>query len=159
MTSQELILEVMREQGKSDALDLRSRANELDGTGVIAEEAKVPVFDGSKDYSAWPAGSPVREEVSGEWQVYKLITPYNAANYPGSTPSNTPALWSVCHTKDPALAKPWLAPNGQSGLYAVDECCTENGHVWKNTYEGNEFSPSALPERWEDLGATEEVQA
>lgn len=156
---QELAVVAMRAKGAADAADLRQRAGELDGTGIIAEEYKIPVFDPNKDYSAWPAGSPVYETVNGARQVYKLITPHNAASYPGSTPSNTPALWSVCHTKDPALAKPWLAPNGQSGLYAVDECCTENGHVWKNTYEDNEFSPSALPERWEDLGATEEVQA
>ena len=154
----ELAAEAMRAKGAADAADLRQRAGELDGTGIIAEELKIPAFDPDKDYSAWPAGSPVREEVDGAWQVYKLLQPHNAANYPGSTPSNTPALWSVCHTKDPALAKPWMAPNGQSGLYAVDECCTENGRVWKNTHEGNEFSPSALPERWEDLGTVEEVQ-
>ena len=155
----ELAAEAMRAKGAADAADLRQRAGELDGTGIIAEELKIPAFDPDKDYSAWPVGSPVREEVDGAWQVYKLITPHNAASYPGSTPSNTPALWSVCHTKDPEKAKPWMAPNGQSGLYAVDECCTENGRVWKNTHEGNEFSPSALPERWEDLGTVEEVQA
>lgn len=42
MTSQEFVLDVMRAQGKSDALDLRTRAPELDGTALIAEEAKVP---------------------------------------------------------------------------------------------------------------------
>ena len=59
MTNQELILGVMRAQGKADALDLRARAPELDGTAIIAEEAKVPQFDGTKDYSSWAIGSPV----------------------------------------------------------------------------------------------------
>ena len=59
MTNQELILGVMRAQGKADALDLRARAPELDGTAIIAEEAKVPQFDGTKDYSGWAIGSPV----------------------------------------------------------------------------------------------------
>lgn len=62
------------------------------------------------------------------------------------------------HTKDPKRAKPWLAPNGTSGLYELDECATENGHVYQNTHDNNEFSPSALPERWTDLGTIEEVQ-
>lgn len=69
----------------------------MDGTAIIAEEDKVPAFDPAKDYSQWPAGAPVRD---GE-QVYKLITPHNAAHYPDSRPSNTPALWSITHTKRP----------------------------------------------------------
>ena len=48
----------MRAQGKADALDPRARAPELDGTAIIAEEAKVPQFDGTKDYSGWAIGSP-----------------------------------------------------------------------------------------------------
>ena len=106
MTNQELILGVMRAQGKADALDLRARAPELDGTAIIAEESKVPQFDGSKDYSDWEAGAPVWEEVDGERQVFTLITPHNASHYPGSTPSTLPALWSIRHTKDPKRAKP-----------------------------------------------------
>lgn len=154
----ELAAEAMRAKGAADAADLRQRAGELDGTGIIAEELKIPAFDPDKDYSAWPAGSPVREEVDGEWQVYKLITPHNAANYPGSTPSNTPALWSVCHTKDPALAKPWMEPSGTSGMYMTGECCTEGGHVWQSTMDNNVWTPSGYPQGWTDLGTAEEVQ-
>lgn len=155
MNSQTLILDVMRQQGQADAMDLRGRANGMDGTAIIAEESKVPAFDGAKDYSAWPVGAPV----SYDNQVYKLITPYNAAGYPDTNPAVLPALWSITHTKDPAKAKAWAAPNGTSGLYTVDECCTESGHVWRNTYEGNEFAPSAMPERWTDLGTAQQVQA
>ena len=158
MTSQKIVLDVMRAQGTADALDLRARASELDGTALIAEEAKVPKFDGSKDYSSWESGAPVWEEIDGERQIFTLITPHNASHYPGSTPSNTPALWSIRHTKDPKQAKPWLAPNGTSGRYALDECATENGHVYRNNHENNEFSPSAQPERWTDLGTIEDVQ-
>lgn len=82
MTNQELILGVMRAQGKADALDLRARAPELDGTAIIAEEAKIPQFDGSKDYSGWAVGSPVWEEVDGERQVFTLLQPHNASHYP-----------------------------------------------------------------------------
>ena len=82
MTSQEFVLDVMRAQGKSDALDLRTRAPELDGTALIAEEAKVPQFNGSKDYSSWVTGAPVWEEIDGERQIFTLITPHNASLYP-----------------------------------------------------------------------------
>lgn len=152
MTSKDVVLTAMRSLGRADALDLRTRAPEMDGTGLIAEESKIPQFDGSKDYSGWAVGSPVWELVEDERQVFTLITPHNASHYPDSRPSNTPALWSIRHTKDPKRAKAWLAPNGTSGLYELDECAVENGHIFRNLHDQNEFSPSAMPERWEDLG-------
>lgn len=158
MTNQELILNVMRAQGKADALDLRARAPELDGTAIIAEESKVPQFDNDKDYSGWAIGSPVWEDVDGERQIFTLLQPYNASHHPGSTPSTLPALWSIRHTKAPKQAKPWLPPNGTSGLYAKDECAVESGHVYRNNHDNNEFSPSAQPNLWTDLGTIEEVQ-
>ena len=146
--NQELILGVMRAQGRADALDLRGRAADFDGTAVIAEEEKVPEFVPGKDYSQWPAGAPVRD---GE-QVYKLLQPYDGASWPDQRPGDLPALWSICHTKDPARAKPWQAPNGQSGMYMTDECCTEDGHVWRSTMDNNVWAPSGYPAGWEDLG-------
>ena len=140
-------MEILHQQGVEDARALREAAGGLDGTTLIDQERMIPLFDPQKDYSAWPAGAPVRD---GD-QVYRLITPHNAAHYPQSRPGNTPALWSITHTKNPARAKPWTAPSGTSGLYAAGECCTENGKIYRNLHEGNEFSPSALPERWEEV--------
>ena len=156
--SKALILGVIRAQGAADALDLRSRAAELDGTAIIAEEVKIPQFHTDKDYSGWAAGSPVWEAVEDERQVFTLITPHNASHYPGSRPSTLPALWSIRHTKDPQKAKAYLAPSGTSGLYEVDECAVEAGHVWRSNQAGNAFSPTAYPAYWEDLGTVEEVQ-
>lgn len=135
------ILALMKEKGKSDALDLRARAKDLDGTAIIAEEGKVPQFDGSKDYSGWAVGSPVWEEVDGERQVFGLLQPHNASNYPGSTPSNTRALWSLKHTKDVAKAKPWVAPLGTSGMYAADEVCRHAEKVWRSKQDDNPYEP------------------
>ena len=157
MTSKDVVLAAMRSLGKADALNLRTRAPEMDGTGLIAEESKIPEFDGSKDYSEWAVGSPVWELVENERQVFTLITPHNASHYPSSKPSNTPALWSIRHTKDPKRAKAYLPPNGTSGLYEVDECAIESGHVHRNKQPQNAFSPSAMPSYWEDLGTAEDV--
>lgn len=154
MTKEE-ILALMREKGKADALDLRARAKDLDGTALIAEEEKIPLFDAKKDYSGWAVGSPVYEIVDGERQVFTLITPHNASYYPGSTPSNTRALWSLKHTKDAAKAKPWVAPLATSGMYDTDEVCTHSGHIWKSAQDKNPYEPGATgTERyWTDLGA------
>ena len=142
MTKEE-ILAHMKAKGKADALDLRSRAKDLDGTAIIAEEEKIPQFDPYKDYSGWAVGSPVYVIVDGERQVFTLIQPHNAANYPGSTPSNTRALWSLKHTKDAAKAKPWVAPLGTSGMYDTDEVCTHSGHIWKSAKANNPYEPGA----------------
>ena len=55
MNSQDLILTMMRAQGKTDALSLRSRSAGMDGTAIIAEEEKIPAFNPEKDYSSWQA--------------------------------------------------------------------------------------------------------
>lgn len=166
MTSKERVLQRERDrakpvgkvQGKADALDLAGRAETMDGTAIIAEEQKVPMFVSGADYSGCPKGAPIGEMVDGELQIFTMITPVNTAHYPGITPNTERSLYSLCHTKDPKKAKPFVPSHGTSGLYKLDECCTDAGHVWRNLYEGNEFQPSALPERWEDLGPIEEVQ-
>lgn len=60
-----LAMTAMKEKGTADALDLRGRAADLDGTAVIAEEEKAPDFVAGKDYSRWPAGAPVRGRRAG----------------------------------------------------------------------------------------------
>lgn len=147
MTNKELILGVMREQGRSDAMSLRSRAADMDGTAIIAEESKVPAFDPNKDYSAWPVGAPVADE----GQVWTLLQPHNAANYQGR-PSTLRALWGLAHTTDPAKAKPWVDPYGTSGLYMAGECYREeDGTVYRCKADNTVYDAAALPSAWEDV--------
>lgn len=143
--NKDLVLSVMRSNGRTDALDLRNRAPSMDGTAIIAEEHKIPAWSADKDYSGWSAGAPVRYN----GQVYALIQPHNAAHYPGSTPENTAALWSIRHTKDPTKAKPWAAPAGTSGLYMADECCVWDGAMYRCVRDDNPYSPGDHPDWWE----------
>jgi len=145
MNNKEIVLSALRTQGKADALDLRSRAPEMDGTGVIAEEEKVPAFDPKKDYSAWPVGAPVADE----GQVWTLLQPYNAASYEGR-PSTLRALWGLCHTKNPAKAKPWVDAYGTSGMYMTDECyLADSGTVYRALQDNLVHDAEALPDAWE----------
>ena len=149
--NRELILSVMRANGRSDARDLRGRATgadgsaPMDGTAIIAEEHKIPMWSAEKDYSGWSAGAPVRYN----GQVYVLLQPHNAAHYPDSTPENTAALWSIRHTKDPAKAKPFMSPAGTSGVYAEGECCVLNGAVYRSRKDDNPYSPAEYADWWE----------
>ena len=145
MTKTEAVTK-MKEKGADDALDLRGRASTMDGTAIIAEESKVPDFDATKDYSACPVGTPVADE----GQVWKLIQPYNAANYQGR-PSTLRALWGLCHTKDPAKAKPWVAPLGTSGMYMTGECYkAADGKVYRCKQDNCVYDVAALPSAWEE---------
>lgn len=151
----EFILETMKTQGKEDALKLIAIAPELDGTELIAAEDLVPAWSPTADYSSQSPGVPVQDE----GQVWTLIIPHNAAAYSGR-PAQLRALWGLAHTKDPAKAKPWVAPYGISGLYMVDECCTyinpADGlvHVNRSKKDDNVYPPYTLntEEDWEDLG-------
>lgn len=153
MTSKERVLARERNRGKLAAQDLAARAPQMDGTSVIAEEDHIPAWNPKADYTSQPVGIPVRDE----GQVWILLNPHNAANYP-NRPSEIRALWGLAHTKDPAKAKPWVASYGTSGLYMVDECCTYpvNGvdHVFRNKQDNNAYPPMTqnVEHYWEDLG-------
>lgn len=145
---------IMYEEGRRNALDLASRAPEMDGTAVIAEESHIPAWREDADYSGKPTGIPVQDE----GQVWLLLIPHRAADYVGR-PATLRSLWGLAHTKDPARAKPWVGPYGQSGWYLLDECCTwphpdGTTHVHRNKHDKNEFPPLTLnvEDRWEDLG-------
>lgn len=145
MTKDEAIIK-MKEKGADDAANLRVRANTMTGTEIIAEEIAVPDFDPQKDYSACPVGTPVADE----GQVWTLIQPYNAANYDGR-PSTLRALWGLCHTTDPAKAKPWVGAYGTSGMYMTGECYkAADGKVYRCKQDNCVYDVTALPSAWEE---------
>lgn len=139
------LTDVFYSLGKSDASKLREEASGLDGTQLTEREAAVPDFDPQKDYSAWPAGAPAKDE----GQVWTLLIPHNAAHYPGVRPSTNRACWGLAHTKNPARAKAWVDPYGTSGLYMKDECYEENGVVYRSKRDNQDRKASVLPEDWE----------
>lgn len=145
MTSRELILDVMRRQGAADASALRAQAEALDGTEIISREGCVPIFVPGKDYYGWPVGAPVTDD----GQVWQLLQPYDSAAHPGS-PGELRALWGLCHTMDPAMAKPWVDPYGTSGMYMVGECYRAvNGTVYRCLADNTVYDAVALPGCWE----------
>ena len=146
MTKDEAI-EKMKEKGADDAAALRTKANTMTGTEIIAAEIAVPDFDATKDYSACPVGTPVADE----GQVWKLIQPHNAANYSGR-PSTLRALWGLCHTTDPAKAKPWVDAHGTSGMYMKNECYkAADGKVYRCKQDNCVHDAAALPSAWEEV--------
>lgn len=147
-----MMIDIFKSLGRNDALNLRNKAVEMTGTEIIASEYCVPAWSAEKDYSAWPAGSPVTDE----GQVWTLIIPHNAAHYQGR-PSELRALWGLTHTKDPAKAKPWVDPLGTSGMYMADECYKDtDGKVYRCKFDNTVFDAVTHPAGWEDLTIKQE---
>lgn len=147
MDAKTLVLDVLRSLGQREATELRESAAEMDGTAIIAMERAVPAWDKQQDYTDWPVGSPVADEN----QVWTLITPHRAADYEGR-PSTLRALWGLCHTKDPAKAKPWVAPEGQSGMYMTGECYkATDGTIYRCKQDNCVWDADGLPSAWEEV--------
>ena len=139
--------EIFYNLGKHDASLLRTEAVNLTGTEIINRELSIPNFVKGKDYSEWPVGAPVADE----GQVWILIQPHNSSYYEGR-PSTLRALWGLCHTKNPAKAKAWVAPQGTSGMYMKDECYKdEEGKVWRSLVDSNVYTAAAYAKNWEEV--------
>ena len=153
MTSKDRVLERERSRGRAAALDLANRAvaEKLDGTALIAEQDSVPAWREDAVYKQEHIGRPVQD---GD-QVYTILQAHTPAHNPGSRPADLPAIYSIRHTKDPAKAKPYMPPNGTSGMYMAGDCCVENGAVWRSLNDNNVWSPSAYPSFWEEVRPVE----
>lgn len=139
------MVDVFRSLGRSDAIKLREEAANLTGTQIIDREHSVPAFNGKKDYTDFPVGSPVTDE----GQVWTLIQPYNAGNYAGR-PSTLRALWGLAHTTNPAKAKAWVDPYGTSGMYMTGECYKDaDGNVWQAKQNNLVHDAASYPAGWQ----------
>jgi len=152
-----LALEGLRAKGLADAAALTALAvsGEADGTHLIAHEAEIPTWR-QRAYNT--EETPVGKPYKWNGQVYKLWQQHDATGQPDWNPEQAVSLWDICHTTDPAKAKPYVAPLGTSGLWMMDECCIHGGHVYRSLVDNGAYSPSEYPQNWEDLGTVEEVQ-
>lgn len=140
------LAEAMRFFSKQNAQHLKEQGESMSGTEIIDQELFVPDW---KPANYQTVGAPVRYE----GQVYKVLQAHDSTSNPDWTPDTQPALWSVCHTTDPAKAKPWLEPQGTSGMYYKDECYrADDGTVYRQIYDGgNVYDAAATPDRWETV--------
>ena len=147
--------EELRERGAADAAALAAKSVEgsVDGTALIAQEDIIPTWR-QRDYSQVPVGTPYK----WQGQVYKLWQQHDATQQADWSPDQAVSLWDVCHTTDPAKAKPYTAPQGTRGSWQEGECCVEEGRVWRCKQNDTVYPPSQLPDSWENLGSTEDVQ-
>lgn len=144
----DFILNAMRTAGAADAsaIAAKSVSGEADGTALIAAEEQIPTWR-QRDYTNVPIGTPYKYAD----QVYKLWQAHDATNQPDWTPDKAVSLWDICHTTDPAKAKPYVTPQGTRGMYQTGDVCTEGGKLYRSTMENNVWEPSAYPQGWKEI--------
>ena len=148
MTSKEIALNVMYKQGKADAQDLQTRAPEMDGTALYAENQKIPDFQAAK-----AAKNMLERRIgfvcrSTAGRVVKLLQVYDSMVYPGE-PEELPAQWGFVWSKNPEDALPFVAMS--TSPYMIGEYCLNNaGEPKRSTLDNNVWSPDSNPEFWED---------
>lgn len=149
MTSKERVLQRERQRGRAAALNLANRTvnDGLDGTAIIAEQDHVPAWSEQAVYTLAHVGCPVQD---GD-QVYTILQPHTPAHNPGFRPADLPAIYSIQHTKDPARAKPYMAPNGTSGMYMIGDFCRVDVKVFRSTVDNNVWHPNDYPAGWEEV--------
>lgn len=147
MESKEYVLDKMKEVGLRAAENLQAAAPDMDGTALIDREGDIPDFDPNKhQYLNWTAGQAVRDD----GQVWKLLQPYDSSIYK-DPPGEMRAQWGLMHTKDPAKAKPFVPAQGTSGMYMLNEYCTEGGKVYRSKADNNVWTPGEYPDYWEEV--------
>lgn len=138
------LTEAIRILAKENALHLKTQGESMSGTEIIDREIFIPEW---KPANYQTVGTPIRYE----GQVYKVLQAHDSTANPDWAPASQPALWSICHTADPAKAKPWAEPQGTSGIYQLGECyIADDGTIYRQIYDGdNVYDAAAMPDRWE----------
>lgn len=141
------LIDAFKELGKTSAQYIKDNFPTMTETEIIDREHAIAPFNPRKDYTNATAGTPVTDE----GQVWKLLIPHNASHYVGR-PSTLRSLWGLLHTKNPAKAKPWVAPYGTSGLYNIDEVYKEDdGKIYKCIVTQTNFRATEVPSQWEEV--------
>ena len=145
MTSREYVLDMMHRVGLAAAQLLQTRAAELTGAEVYAEQSAAPDFDPEKQYLNYKAGFVCR---SPSGRMVRLVQPYDSTVYT-QTPEELPAQWGFYWSQNPEDALPFVAIS--TSPYMSGDCCTENGVVYRSTIDNNSLPPGEYPQGWQSV--------
>lgn len=141
-------LAAVRDSARNAALYLQSRAGDMTGTELYAEEEYIPAFaaaTASGNMLDRSAGFVCR---SSAGRVVRLIQPYDSTIYPGE-PETLPAQWGFKWSTDPDKALPFIAL--ATSPYMTGDCCTDGGKTYRSKTDNNVYSPADYPAGWEEV--------
>lgn len=148
MISRELVLETMRQYGKKVAEELQSKSEEMIGTELYGKKEFIPSFliaCEKKNMLERPIGFVCK---SSAGRVVKLLQPYDSTVFTAE-PEELPAQWGFIWSKEPKDALPFVAIS--TSPYYTDECCTDDGIVYRSLIDNNTWKPSDYAQGWEKV--------
>ena len=148
-SDKEFVLDAMQRIGKTIAQNIQSRAAEMTGTELYAEEDYIPDFAAAcalKNMLERTAGFVCR---SSAGRVVKLLQPYDSSIYTAE-PEELPAQWGFVWSDDPYKAKDFVALS--TSPYMTGNCAAEGGYVYHSNIDNNVWAPSGYPQGWTLLG-------
>jgi hypothetical protein len=143
--SKAFVLDALKRMGATDAAALRIQAvaETVTSTELIAQEHAIPNWR-QGPYNT--VGAPVKHD----GQVYTVTQAHDSTNNPDWKPGVAYSLFDLTHTKDPAAAKPYIAPQGSWGLYRKDEYMVwTDGKTYRCTIDNNAYTPESYAQGWE----------
>lgn len=146
MMTHEQMKTIMYEEGRRNALSLQERSSKMTGTELNAESEIIPEFKRALEVQNMierPIGF-ICKSTAG--RVVKLLQTYNSEIYT-EEPEQLPALWGFAWSKDPAKALPFISIS--TSPYMKDDCCSENGEIFRSLFDNNVWAPSVHPTGWE----------
>lgn len=148
-SDKEFVLDAMQRIGKTIAQNIQSRAAEMTGTELYAEEDYIPDFAAAcalKNMLERTAGFVCRSTAG---HVVKLVQPYDSSIYTGE-PEELQAQWGFVWSDDPYKAKDFIALS--TSPYMTGNCAAEGGYVYRSNIDNNVWAPSGYPQGWTLLG-------
>ena len=146
MTGAELIYETLKRYGKIIAQQIQDKAESMTGTELYAEADYIPSFQAAaakRNMLERPVGF-VCKSTAG--RVVKLLQKYDSTVFTAE-PEDLPAQWGFVWSKEPQHALPFVALS--TSPYMKDECCTDDGTVYRSTIDNNVWKPSEYSQGWE----------
>lgn len=143
-------LNIMREQGKADALALQEASSTMNGTELNAADNRIPEFkEAVKVMNMMKRHSGLKDGFvckSSAGRVVRLIQNYDSDIFTAE-PEELPAQYGFVWSDDPKKAKPFIALS--TSPYMKGNCCTENDGTYRSKIDNNVHAPSAYPQGWE----------
>lgn len=146
MTNREFVLETMRNFGANAAKNLQIEADNMNGTELYDKDIFIPSFQEAvklKNMLERNIGF-ICKSTAG--RVVRLLQTYDSDIYT-QEPEELPAQWGFKWSTDPKKALPFIAIS--TSPYMKDDCCIENGEIYRSKIDNNVFSPANYPAGWE----------
>ena len=146
------VLHTLSNIGLAQAIQLQDASSAMSGTEINEKSDFIPSFTSavaSKNMLERKAG--IQDGFvcrSSAGRVVRLIQNYDSTIFT-QEPEDLPAQFGFVWTHNPKHALPFIALS--TSPYMMDDCCTQNGKIYRSIADNNVFPPDGAPTMWEEV--------